>query len=157
MDGDAYRDMSHGEMQQLIWRKVAMFADYANIEQRLPNGKVADVFYQVGQVTVIVEVKIILKESLLQNAWNKYAAHCQYLAIASPPQSYYDEREYQYSGWQSERLKRIGIWQMQWTGITEVRRASRLDVKTPGHVVHMSPAFTPFAVIASPGCTAREG
>src|SRR4051794_17836286 len=108
MDGDAYRDMSHYEMQQFIWRKVAAFADYANIEQRLSNEKIADVFYQCGMTTVIVEVKTQLKHSLIKNAWNKYSKRCEYLAIACPPQLYYDDDPARTWGWPDECLSCVG-------------------------------------------------
>jgi hypothetical protein len=156
MDGDAYRDMTHYEMQQFVWRKVARFADYANIEQRLSNGKIADVFYQVGRVTVIVEVKALLKQSLIDAAWQKYHDQCHYLAIASPPQLVHSDQAQLIGGWNSERLDRVGLWWVSWEGITEIRPACRLNVKTPGHVVHMSQASSPFTVIASPGCTAHR-
>lgn len=155
MYGDAYRDMSHYEMQQLIWRAVAKFADYANIEQRLSNGKLADVFYQVGNVTVIVEVKTQLKQSLIQSAWQKYSQHCHYLAYACPFQLCHHDQAPLLSAWTEERISRVGIWFCDWTGLTEQRRCCRLDIKTPGHVVHMAPAWSPFAVIGSPACTAR--
>lgn len=155
MDGDAYRDMSHYDMQQFIWRKVAPFADYANIEQRLPNGKIADVFYQVGQINVIIEVKTLIKDSLIQAAFRKYWDQCHYLAIACPPQLCYQDRAPLLPSWQEARFDKVGLWWVDWRGITEIRPACRLDVKTPGHVVHMSRASSPFAVIASSGCTAR--
>lgn len=155
MDGDAYRDMSHYEMQQFIWRKVAPFADYANVEQRLDNGRIADVFYQVGATTVIVEVKTELKESLIESAWRKYHAHCQYLVYACPPQPLIPDRHRLLLSWNEERLQRVGIWSVEWAGIREIRPACRLDVKTPGLTPRMSPASSPFAVIATPGCTAR--
>jgi len=155
MYGDAYRDMTHYEMQQFIWRKVAAFADYANIEQRLPNGKIADVYYQVGQTTVIIEVKTQLKESLIENAWSKYNRHCDYLAIACPPQLCYDDNSQLISGWARPAYESVGIWWVEWHGLTQIRPACRLDVKTPGRIVILSPASSPFAVIAAPGCTAE--
>jgi len=156
MYGDAYRDMSHQEMQQLIWRRVAQFADYANTEQRLSNGKRADVYYQVGQLRVIVEVKTLLKESLIENAWNKYSGYCEYLAIACPPQLCYQDTAPGVSGWHRECLQRVGIWWVEWHGLTQIRPAARLDVKTPGRIMLMSQASSPFTVIASPGCTAPQ-
>jgi hypothetical protein len=156
MDGDAYRDMTHAEMQQVIWRKVAGFADYANVEQRLSNGKIADVFYQVGQITVIVEIKAILKESLIESAYVKYNKVCNYLVVASPPSLIRGDQVHQPSSWEDERISRVGLWWVEWHGITEIRPARRLDAKTPGHVAVMSRASSPFAVIASPGCTARK-
>lgn len=156
MYGDAYRDPSHYEIQQLIWRRVAAFAEYANIEQRLSNGKLADVYYQVGATTVIVEVKTTLKESLIEAAWQKYNQHCDYLAIACPPQHQYEDQAGLLTGWRREQLHRVGIWFVDWAGITEKRAACRLGVKTPGHVIHMAPAMSPFTAIGSPACTARS-
>jgi hypothetical protein len=153
MNGDAYRDMMHEDMKQLIWRKVAPFSDYANVEQRLPNGKIADVYYQVGTITVIVEVKTILKQSLIENAYNKYADYCDYLAIACPPQLCYNDGPPLLSDWRAERLDMVGIWWVEWHGLTQIRPACRLDVKTPGRLVHMALALSPFTVIAAPGCT----
>ena len=154
MDGDAYRDMSHSEMQQFIWQKVQAFADYANIEQRLPNNKKADVFYQVGQIRVIVEVKTIVRQSLIEIAWEKYNTQCDYLVIASPAQLIGQDCGPQLSNWRNAQLDRIGLWWVSWLGISEIRPACRLDVKTPGHVIHMSRASSPFTVNATPGCTA---
>src|SRR5215212_6419834 len=135
MVGDAYRDMSPTEMQQIIWRRVARFADYAKVEQRLSNGKIADVFYQVGQTTVIVEVKTMLRSSLIEATWRKYQSVCDYLAIASPPQLVFEDQRQTWSNWEDERIARVGLWWVDWLGITEIRPACRLDVKTPGHVV----------------------
>jgi hypothetical protein len=154
MNGDAYRDMSHYEMQQFIWRKVATFADYANIEQRLDNGKIADVFYQVGRTTVIVEVKTKLRQHLIESAWLKYHDHCQYLAIACPPQPYCADQGSFTGGWNVEKFDRVGIWHVEWTGMAEARQAARLDVKTPGLMVIMSQASSPFTAIGSPACAA---
>lgn len=155
MDGDAYRDMTHYEIQQYLWRKVAPFADYANIEQRLPNGKKADVFYTVGQVRVVVEVKTLLKHSLIESAWEKYNECCDYLAIACPARPIFQDGGPQLLSWRQERINRVGIWWVEWHGVTEARRAARLDVKTPGRIVVMSRALSPFTVIASTGCTAQ--
>jgi hypothetical protein len=154
MYGDAYRDMTHYEMQQYIWRRVAPFAEYADIERRIANGRKADVYYQVGRTTVIVEVKTLLKDSLIESAWNKYSGYCDYLAIACPPQLCYQDYPPLLSGWHKECLDRIGIWWVEWHGLTEIRPAARLDVETPGVIKLMSRALSPFAVIASPGCTA---
>jgi hypothetical protein len=156
MDGDAYRDMTHAEMQQVIWRRVAAFAEYANVEQRLPNGKIADVFYQVGAVTVIVEVKTLLKASLIENAWNKYNGHCDYLAIAAPPQLMPLTSGEVLTGWRQEQHDRVGLWWVQWNGIVEVRPAVRLKTQMPGLSVVLDPALSPFAVIGSPACTAHR-
>lgn len=156
MDGDAYRDMSHSEMQQLIWRSVAGFADYANVEQRLNNGKIADVLYQVGQITVIVEIKTLVKESLIEAAYNKYADQCNYLAIACPPQLIHNDITPAWSSWRDHRYNSVGLWWVAWTGLTEIRPACRLRVKTPGHVVLMGRASSPFTAIGSPACTADE-
>ncbi len=154
MNGDCYRDMSHYEMQQFIWRKVAAFADYANIEQRLSNGKIADVFYQKGQTTVIVEVKTKVSEYLIESTWRKYKSECDYLAIASPPEPLGNLHEMGWGAWNDGRIIRVGLWWVEWTGIMEIRPACRLDVKTPGLMVRMSRASSPFAVIGTPPCTA---
>lgn len=156
MYGDAYRDMTHYEIQQMLWRKVAMFADYANVEQRLPNGKRADVFYQCGATTIIIEVKIQLKESLFHDTWERYSHHCDYLVMAAPPQLIADDSWGGVSMWQGARTDKIGIWLVDWERIVQARPACRLRTVTPGHVVHMAPAWSPFTVIASPGCTADE-
>lgn len=156
MDGDAYRDMTHSEMQQVIWRSVAKFADYANVEQRLSNGRIADVFYQVGQITVIIEVKTIVRDSLIEAAWRKYNSMCDYLAIASPPQLVHSDRTRLLDQWRDEQVARVGLWWVNWLGITEIRPACRLDTKTPGHAIHMSRASSPFTAIGSPACTADE-
>jgi hypothetical protein len=155
MDGDAYRDMSHIEIQRLILSQVTQFADYAVMEAKLSNGKVADIYYKVGETTIIIEVKTILKQSLIESAWKKYSQHCHYLAIACPPQQCQADRPQLFGCWTDPNIERVGIWWVQWDGISEVRPACRLDVKTPGKAIAWSPASSPFAVIASPGCTAR--
>lgn len=156
MSNDLYRDMTHSEIQEMLLRIVSGFADYANIEQRLDNGKKADVFYQCGPTTVIIEVKTLLRESLIESAWRKYRQHCNYLAIACPPQRVYNDRAAPLTGWTNEQINRIGIWNVSWEEIREVRPCCRLDVLTPGRVVHMAPASSPFAVIGSPACTAPK-
>lgn len=156
MYGDAYRDMTHTEMAQFIWQKVVKFADYANTEQRLPNGKIADVFYQVGQTEVIVEVKTELKQSLIEAAYRKCSGCCHYLAVACPPQLCGNDSAPLLTSWSSEQIDAVGIWWVEWQGLTQVRPAARLDVKTPGRIVQMSPASSPFTVIGSPPCTVRS-
>lgn len=155
MEGDAYRDMTHYEIQQFIWRKVAKFADYANIEQRLENGRKADVYYQVGRTTVIVEVKHVLKESLFDQAWGKYAAYCDYLVMAGRPQLVTDDQYQPLSIPRRMSLLRIGVWLVDWSGISEVRPACRLQAVTLAHAIRMSPALSPCTVIGSSACTAH--
>lgn len=156
MYGDAYKDPSHAEMQQLIWRRVATFADYANVEHRLSNKKIADVYYQCGATIIIVEVKTILKDTLITDAWRKYHSHCNYLVIACPPQPRHDDCGSLVAGWVNEQLMRVGIWWVDWSGIRECRPACRLDTKMPGRMVRMAPALAPFTVIGSPACTVSE-
>ena len=156
MDGDAYRDPSHYEIQQLIWRKVAQFADSAAVEYRLPNGKIADILYRVKATTVIVEVKTIVRQSLIERAWKKYNTQCDYLVIASPPQLVRIDHMSEVASWEDDRIMRIGLWWVDWLGITEIRRANRLGVKTPGQSAVPDRASTPFTVIASPGCTVQR-
>lgn len=156
MDGDAYQDMTHYEMQQVVWRKVAAFADYANIEQRLQNGKIADVFYQVGPKTIIVEVKKVLRQSLIESTWEKYRTQCDYLAVACPPQLVQPSQAPLLGSWRDELIGRVGIWWVDWLGITEIHPAYCLKAKTPGLKVCLSRASSPFTAIGSPACTADK-
>jgi|SRR6185295_10625921 len=128
MDGDLYRDMTHTEIQQMIWRKVAAFSSFADVEYRLPNGKVADIFYRVGDTRVIVEVKTIIKQSLIESAWTKYTSQCDYLVVAGPEQPILDDKLPPLWGWQSESVRSVGIWWVSWLGVTEFRPARGLHL-----------------------------
>ena len=150
---EANNDMSHYEMQQFLWRRVARFADYARTEQRLPNNKKADVLYQVGPTTIIIEVKATLKESLFENAYRKYANYCDYLVIATPPQFASQSRRSPLSITANAALDKIGVWLVDWLEIWEDRPACRLQMQAPAATVRMPPAWSPCTVIASPGCT----
>jgi len=126
VDGDLYRDMTHREMQQLIWRSVADFADYAAIEYKLQNGKIADIFYTVANTRIIIEVKTIIKQSLIESAWQKYRSQCDYLVIAGPEQPILDDKLHLMWGWHEKSVRDVGIWFVSWLGVTEFRAACRL-------------------------------
>lgn len=156
MCNDAYKDMTHGEMQQMLWRSVAVFADFAATEFKLPNGRIADVIYRVGKTRVIIEVKTFLKESLIYEAVCKYAQHCDYLVMATPPQLLQDDVTRPLSIAVSPLIECVGIWLVTWDGPTEARPARNLREPKRGPVLRPAPVPTPSAAIGSPACTADQ-
>lgn len=127
MDGDAYKDMSHYEMQQFLWRTIAPIADYAKIENMLPNGKIADVWCVIGGTRYIIEVKTRLKYSLIESAWRKYHEQCDYLILCVPPQEFHDDSAPLLSGWPDKRFERVGIWFCDWSGVRQVTAPTLLN------------------------------
>lgn len=53
-------------------------------EYRLPNNKIADVYYQDEMGEVIIECKTMLIPSMILCAWRKYSEFCNLLIIAGP-------------------------------------------------------------------------
>lgn len=122
---EANLDMSHYEMQQVIWRNAASYADFADIEHRLANGKIADVYYENGETRVIIEVKSSLRDSLIKEVYDKYAEYCDYLVIAMPPHYPSSPCFEPLSIGIGDKYMKVGIWFVDWLGVT-VRRYPRL-------------------------------
>lgn len=123
---EANRDMSHYEMQKFVWRRATTFADHAQIEKSLANGRKADVYFEWNGERAIVEVKTQLKDSMIENAWLKYSSQCDYLAIACPPGSYQKDDGGLVEGWKNTKLLKIGVLWVDWEGITVIHPARRL-------------------------------
>lgn len=155
MYGDLYREPTHTEMQQLIWFSVDRFADKAEIEERLPNGRIADIIYTFHNTTVIVEVKTELKQSLIQRAYNKYYAYCDYLVMATPERYIRHEARKAPLSWRDTHSEAVGIWRVTWEGIEELHPASAMPGRRAAAGQTVLRPLPSFAVIGSPACTAR--
>jgi len=146
-------DPTHSEMKQLLWRCLAPWVDDVKLEHRLPNGRIADLFYWYRDITVIIEVKTILRDSLARIALEKYGDHADYLIIACPAQFLpADWIEPATAGWPSQN-ERFGLWFVDWQRVTEIQRAQPLKTRTAEHppkAARPSPSST---VIGSAPCT----
>lgn len=106
MDNEPYRDLTHHEARDLIphlWRESTF---NAVTEAKLPNGRIADVILNtIEHSIVIIEVKTVLLESLVSQAWDKYGGYCHQLFVAIPNLRIRNLSEIPFLfEWQSERL-----------------------------------------------------
>lgn len=106
MDNEPYRDLTHHEARDLIphlWRESTFGAI---TEATLPNGKIADVILNtIEHSIVIVEVKAVLLDSLVSQAWEKYGGYCHQLYVAIPNLRVNNLAEIPFLlEWQSDRL-----------------------------------------------------
>jgi hypothetical protein len=114
-------DMTHSEIQNYVADRLRLLYDEVRTEQRLDNGKIADVHARIGHVTMIVEVKTVLRSSLILSAFQKYAAECSYLVVATPCMLEYDDSNHGTIAWANHQLQKVGLWQVDWLGIKEMR------------------------------------
>lgn len=85
MDNEPYRDLGHHEAADLIANELTRLSWRVQREFHLPNGKVADVFCRTDDADfAIIEVKLELKASLIDEAWTKYGAWSNLLWFAVP-------------------------------------------------------------------------
>lgn len=155
MCSPANADPTHSEMKQLLWRRLAPWVDDIKVEHRLPNGRIADIYYWYREITVIIEVKTILRDSLARIALEKYSEHADYLVIACPTQLLpADWVEPATAGWPSGS-ERLGLWFVDWHRIIEVQQAQPLKTITAGHAPSTDRPSPSSTVIGTAPCTVR--
>lgn len=126
MDGDAYREMSHKEMQQALFKMFSQIYDVVSTEYPIANGRIADIYIKEKNRVVIVEVKTQLKASLMQECFGKYAPHCDRLYMATPPALFYQDTLPSVIGWADTHIDKIGILLVEWHRITLMKEAAEL-------------------------------
>lgn len=126
MINEANGDMKHDEMVCFIWHELDRQGYYVEKEQRLKNGRIADIIAEHDDGTTIVEVKSIFKMSLLEAAYGKYADLCDVLIVAAPPQRALYFASHSLITWPHDKVERIGLWQVTWDGIESLRPPKRL-------------------------------
>lgn len=122
MFGDAYRELSHDEMQARLYRTWAPIADFIKTEHSLPGGRIADIYMRMCGATIITEVKSELKMSLLDVTIDKYYEHCDFLIYACPPQAQIIVDTAPILNWQNIRRSKPGILFVDWQSITWMRQ-----------------------------------
>jgi hypothetical protein len=122
----ANSDLTHSEMISVITDKVKEVADFVYTEHRLSNKKIADIYMEISGIKFIIEVKAIYRNSLILNAYEKYAVLCDYLIVAAPPSMITNDTVRQPLAWLDSRIARVGLWWVDWTGVIEMRPPARL-------------------------------
>lgn len=123
---EANQEMSHRCMQNFIWQQLDANGYYVEKEAKLRNGRVADIVAISEHEIIIVEIKIICSNSLLESAFGKYSTECDFLIVASPPQAIYRHAVKSPLTWPDTAIMKIGLWEVDWLGITETRQPARL-------------------------------
>jgi hypothetical protein len=105
-------------------------------EQRLPNGKVADLLVrEVNGDLSIYEVKTELKASLIEAAQNKYAMFCHRLYIAIPHLTLtYLEDQSDVGAWRSGR-ELVGVVGVYREAMAIFRTAQRIPMKPSSYAL----------------------
>ena len=155
MCNPANLDMTHNEMRQLIWRRVAEFADFAHVERVLENRNRADVYYGYKGVRIIVEIKTTLRQKWLEDAYKKYHTQCDYLILATPDRYMQLDIEDGCYHWRDRKADAVGIWTVTWLGIEERHPASAMPQKRAADGAPVLRPLPSLAVIGSPACAAK--
>lgn len=124
MDNEPYRDLSHHEARDLIPHLWSENTDGARREFKLPCGHVADVLLRssLGEI-VIVEVKLSLRDSLVQQAWEKYGRWCDRLYVAIPDLRIKRLSDVPFLLEWTERSEKVGILGVYRDSLAVVRNA----------------------------------
>lgn len=79
----------HTELEKRVIEYLSLYYMTPLINFRLPSGKVADLIVMTPtREVLIVEVKTILKHSLVSEAAKKYRPYCNRLYLAAPAAEY---------------------------------------------------------------------
>ena len=149
-------DMSHREMQSRLLLILRPISSYIATEYKLANRKIADVYCEIAGARVILEVKTILKTSLIENALRKYGAQCDILIICTPPALEINDTANAYGAWRNNAVNRVGIWHIDWLAVTAARMPRALHSDETGCPGGGSLSASLSAVIGSPACTALK-
>jgi len=156
MCNPANHDMSHSEMQSVLLKTLRPISQYIEREYKLPNQKIADIYCEIREAKVILEVKTVLKTSLMESALRKYGTQCDLLIMCTPPTLQIDDTWMLLDRWPSEALDRIGIWHVDWLSIVAARMPRALHSNATGRpdTGSLSPSLC--AAIGTPACTAGK-
>lgn len=124
MDNEPYRDLGHDEAADLIKTMYLESPHNAWREFLLPNRRVADVLFINDRALItIVEVKTVLKQSLVSDAWEKYHMYCNHLYVAIPNLQIKTLAEVPFILEWSEENRRVGILAVYRDSLAVVRPA----------------------------------
>jgi hypothetical protein len=120
----------HQCMQLVLASNIARWADWHDTEVRLSNGYIADIKFQWNRMDWIIEVKTILKSSIVENAISKYRTQCDFLLIAAPGSQYKDQEMATELKWISPIAEKIGYLEVNPSGIVLRHMPQRLTKET---------------------------
>ena len=120
----------HALMQLRLTMNIQTWADTIEVEHRLKNKNIADIYFTWGGDQWIVEVKSEYKMSLIENAIGKYWSQCDYLLFAAPLTKIRESAVKQMVTWDNESLGKVGILGIGPTEIELLRAPQRLRRKT---------------------------
>ncbi len=98
----------HDLLIEAVYGNVIQWASNVRREWRLPNNTKADIIMNVEGYEIIIEVKSILKPSIMDQAIAKYYRYCEYLIIAAPPSQFYQPSLENKLHWTTPLQKKIG-------------------------------------------------
>jgi len=96
----------------------------------LSNGRIADIYFTFMDERIIIEVKTILKHSIITEAITKYWNQCDYLIIAAPPPQFTKPTELDQITWSSPIEEKIGLLHISGKGLFLAKHPQRLREKT---------------------------
>jgi hypothetical protein len=132
MDNEPYHDLTHNEACDLIADFKRREGYTVEREFTLPNGRIADVITGGStQNFEIIEVKTILRASLIEMAMLKYFPHCHRLWIAIPELDFATIEAAKSGARWAELQDRVGLIGVYRDALVEVRRAEH-------HAMHPS-------------------
>lgn len=109
--GEHPRVALHTELMQAVLNNVRQWVPDVHDGYRLSNGRIADIYFKYMGEQVIIEVKTVLKPSIIQEAIGKYYNQCDFLIIAAPPPEFREATFLDPLLWVSPIEKRIGnLW-----------------------------------------------
>lgn len=118
-------------MQNILYEGIILWGSRVAKEWRLPNGNIADIYFEYGGYSVIIEVKTEFKVSLLEQARDRYYGQSDFLYVAIPegtvPQHLIDIKP----SWASAIMSQVGLIQVGRSGVNILTFPSRPNRKAP--------------------------
>jgi hypothetical protein len=130
MNGVNVRILAHQLLVELVWANVSQWAENAERERTLPNGKIADIYFEEMGYRVIIEVKTQLKQSIVDDVIRKYWSACDFLIIAAPEDQFPKPTVLDALLWETQLDKRIGHLRIGANGVRLTRPPQMLHAKT---------------------------
>lgn len=78
------RTVMHTRLVDAVYSNVIRWVEHPRREWKLPNGKIADILFDYLGYEIIIEIKSVLKQSVINDAISKYWSQCDLLIIAAP-------------------------------------------------------------------------
>jgi hypothetical protein len=126
---DAYT--LHALMQLALTLNIQAWADKIQVEHRLKNNNIADIYFQWSGYELIIEVKTEYKVSLIEKAISKYWSQCDFLLFAAPAQQIPQVPDRQTTSWDNPSVEKVGLIAIRNSGLKLIRPPERLKRK-PG-------------------------